>query len=415
MNDKQQAKQRYSAPSSSIVLVVTSALGWVFFDGLIETIGANGFEPVLVSAPGERLQHTAQQAGVRALPIPIYREIKPLHDLMSLWKLYRLMRRVRPVIVDVGMPKAGLLGGLAAWLAGVPCRVYTLRGLRLETTTGWKRRLLSLLERVTCACAHRVICVGPSLRDRALKLKLVSAEKAVVLGNGSCGINIHRFSAKVCSSPARVLLAERLGIPSGVSVIGFVGRFTRDKGIPELVAAFSQLRRNHPSLRLLLVGDFEPGDPVPRMIRKQIENDANVVRTGFVRDTAPYYGLMDVFVLPTRREGFPTAPLEAQACGVPVVTTRATGAIDSVLDSLTGFLVPVGNSEMLVARINQLLQDADLRNRMGQAGRKWVVQQFRQEIVGQALVEEYRHILRNNGVLIVPAPVGTVTAIRQQS
>jgi glycosyltransferase involved in cell wall biosynthesis len=403
-NPKQQQKKQIGSGPIPVVLAVTPAFACVFFEGLIGPIRAGGFSPTLVSAPGEQLRRIAQATGAEYSSIPQVREISPARDLLSLWRFYRLMRRVKPIIADVGTPKAGLLGGLAALFAGVPCRVYTLRGLRLETTTGWKRKLLWLTERIACACAHRVICVGPSLRDRAVRLKLVPGAKTVVLGNGSCGINVERFSTRARSPAVRCVLAEQLKIPSGVPVIGFVGRLTRDKGIPELVAAFSKLRQNQPSLRLLLVGDFEDGDPVPAVIRKQIETDGSIIRTGFVRDTAPYYGLMDAFVLPTHREGFGEASLEAQASGVPVVTTTATGVIDSVVDGITGFLVPVGNSDLLATRIRQLLQDGSLRDRMGQAGRKWVVQQFRQEIVAQALVQEYRCISQSKGILLSLRP-----------
>jgi glycosyltransferase involved in cell wall biosynthesis len=409
---RKRGKHIQSAPFP-IVLAVTPAHCWVFFEGLIEPIRAAGFSPVLVSAPGEQLQRTAQAAGAEYTAIPLVREISPARDLLCLWRFCRLMRRVQPLIADVGTPKAGLLGGVAAWLTGVPCRVYTLRGLRLETTTGWKRMLLNVTERIACACAHRVICAGPSLRDRAVELKIVPARKTVVLGNGSCGIDIERFSANRRSSAARKLLAERLNIPSGVPVIGYVGRLTRDKGIPELVAAFSQLRQTEPALRLLLVGDFEDGDPVPDIIRKQIENDSSIVRTRFVSDTAPYYDLIDVFVLPTHREGFGQASLEAQASGVPVVTTTATGVIDSVQDGITGFLVPVGDSEMLATRISQLLEDQNLRDRMGQAGREWVVQQFRQEIVAQALVQEYQQLLEATGMSFLRRARLTPSAARE--
>jgi glycosyltransferase involved in cell wall biosynthesis len=414
INRRHRQDKRLNAGSFPIVLAVTPAFGWVFFEGLIEPIRAAGLSPILVSAPGEQLRRIAQAAGSRYEAIPLVREISPGRDLLSLWRFYRLMRKARPVIADVGTPKAGLLGGLAALLAGVPCRVYTLRGLRLETTTGWRRKLLSLAERIACACAHRVICVGPSLRDRAVELKLVPASKTVVLANGSCGINVDRFSPNARRSAARSVLAAELKIPSGVPVIGFVGRFTRDKGIPELVAAFSKLRQHQTSLRLLLVGDFEDGDPVPAVIRKQIESDGSIVRTGFVSDTAPYYGLMDVFVLPTHREGFGEVSLEAQASGVPVVTTMATGVIDSVVDGVTGFLVPVGDSHMLATRIGQLLQDANLRGRMGQAGREWVVRQFRQEIVAQALVQEYRRISQSKGILLSSPPLNTSPAEKSE-
>ena len=383
-------------PRVDILIAVTSPLGWTFFEGTIEMLRHSGYEPILVSSPGEQLERIARNAGVRYAAVPMEREIAPLHDLLSLWRLYWLVRRVRPMLTDIGTPKAGLLGGVAAWLSGVPCRIYTLRGLRLETTTGLKRILLKMTERIACACAHRVICVSPSLRQRAIELKLVSAGKAVVLGSGSCrGVDVERFSPEVRDSTQKQQLAENLALPSAALVIGFVGRLTRDKGVHELYTAFSQLRQKWPDLRLLLVGGFEDGDPVAPAIRRQMEYHPGIVHAGWVANTAPYFALMDVFVLPSYREGFPYAPLEAQACGVPVVTTTATGAVDSVVDGETGFLVPAGNWKALAVRIDELLCDPELRSRMGRKGQERVVREFRREVVEQALLEEYERLFRS--------------------
>jgi glycosyltransferase involved in cell wall biosynthesis len=182
-------------------------------------------------------------------------------------------------------------------------------------------------------------------------------------------------------------------------VIGLVGGFTHDKGMGALIVAFSKLCRTWPTLRLLLVGEFEDGDPVPADIGNQIEADQNIVRTGSVSDTAPYYGLMDVLVLPSHREGLPYVRLQRQACGGPVVTTTATGGIDSVINGHTGFLVPVASAHALMARIEELLRDPELRARMGQAGRTRIFSEFRQEIVASAMIEELCHLIQGR---IVP-------------
>ena len=352
-----------------------------------------GFDPVLLSSPGANLLHVSALEGVTGIAVPIERQIAPVRDLVSFWRLYRTVRRVRPSIVDAGTPKAGLLTGVAAWLARVPCRVYTLRGLRLETAGGLKRAMLWVAEWVACACSHRVVCVSPSLRARAIGLRLVSAEKAIVLGKGSGGVDLSRFSPANRKSPATEGLRNRLGIPSGVPLIGFVGRFVKDKGIRHLVESFQRLRGAYPELRLLLVGDFEPGDPVEPDVRRYIESEAAIIRPGFVSDTAPYYPLMDVLVLPTYREGFPGVPLEAQASGVPVVTTTATGATDSTIDGVTGFLVPVGDTDALTNAVSKLLGDPELRVRMGKAGRDRMERDFRPDVIWDALVHLYRDLI----------------------
>ena len=171
-----------------------------------------------------------------------------------------------------GHSKGGLLGGLAALMAGVPHRIYTLHGLRLETTDGWKRKFLVFAERLACSCAHRVHCVSPSLRKHAIELGVVGSTKAVVVGPGTCaGVDIARFRTTREARQEGMILRRQLGVHENAPVIGFVGRFTRDKGISELYRAFVAARERHSTLRLLLVGDFETGDPLPEHIRHDIE------------------------------------------------------------------------------------------------------------------------------------------------
>jgi len=356
-----------------------------------------GFEAVILSSPGANLIHVAGTGMVQSFAVPIEREISPAKDLISLWRIGRVIFQLRPTIVDASTPKAGLLTGIAAWLARVPHRVYTLRGLRLETATGLKRAVLWTAEWIACACAHRVVCVSSSLRTRAISLGLVSATKTTVLGKGSGGVDLHRFSVANRHSRETNALRKQLGISPNALVVGFVGRFVRDKGIRQLIEAFQLLVRSHPGLRLLLVGDFEPGDPVEPEVRRYILSEPAVIRPGFVSDTAPYYSLMDVLALPTYREGFPGVPLEAQASGVPVVTTNATGAADSVLDDVTGIIVPCGDTKSLASALDTLLADPELRLRMGKAGRERVERDFRPEVVWDALVHLYRELMSEQG------------------
>jgi lipopolysaccharide/colanic/teichoic acid biosynthesis glycosyltransferase/glycosyltransferase involved in cell wall biosynthesis len=376
-----------------VLMAVTSALACNFYKGTLKHLKRAGFDPIMLSSPGSNLFDVSAWERVASIAISMEREIAPIQDLASLWRLYRTIRRVRPTIVDASTPKAGLLTGVAAWLARVPCRVYTLRGLRLETTSGLRRAILWTAEWMACACAHRVVCVSPSLRTRAIGLNLVSPEKAKVLVKGSGGVDAKRFSPANRGAVQSEGLRSRLGIPPGAMVLGYVGRFVKDKGIRQLIESFQQLRGIYPDLHLLLVGDFEPGDPVGPEVRRYIESERSIIRPGFVNDTAPYYPLMDVLALPTYREGFPGVPLEAQACGIPVVTTNATGAIDSIIDGVTGFLVPVGDTNSLTAAIGKLLTDPELRVRMGKAGRELMERDFHPEVIWDALIHLYRELM----------------------
>lgn len=415
-----------------LTFVVTAALSAGFFRGQLAYLIANGCDVDFVSGPGPQLDATRDQ-GARPWAIPMEREIAPLRDLVSLWRLWRLFRRTHPDLVVAGTPKAGLLGTIAARLAGVPRVVYTLHGLRLETTSGWKRRLLWFAEWLACHAAHGIRSVSPSLRTRMIDLGLTTPEHCVVVGSGtSNGVDVEHWRRTSAAERAGWETRDRLRISQTAPLIGYVGRLTRDKGIGELYAAFTRLRRTYPDLRLLLVGGFEVGDPVPAALRFRIETDSAVSITHFVTEVAPYYWAMDILALPTYREGFPGAPLEAQAASVPVVTTDATGAADAIVDGITGLRVQVGDADALTAALDRLLGDAELRSRMGRAGCKWVRERFARETVWQELLISYRSTLKTAQVpqnslarslevgllrvaagfaLIVTAPLGLAVAI----
>ncbi|MEO8725230.1 MAG: glycosyltransferase family 4 protein, partial [Acidobacteriaceae bacterium] len=390
----------FPQPLPHLVLIVTSSLSAGFFRGQIARLCQAGYRITFICSPGPQIAELEAE-GADIIPIPIEREISPWRDLQSLWQLWRTLRRLRPDITNVGTPKAGLLGGIAAMLARVPCRIYTLHGLRMETAHGSKRRLLLWAEWLACKSAHHVRCVSPSLRNKAIALGLLGAgaddtkHKAYVVGPGTAnGIAIDQFRA----TPERAVLAQNLrkrwDIPAGALVIGFAGRFTRDKGIPELYAAFKKLLRDFPQARLLLLGSFEDGDPVSAELRSEIASHPCVILPGFVEDIAPDYQAMDLFVLPSHREGFPVATLEAQASSLPVVTTDATGTRDSVLDGLTGLLFPVGDLSALHAALDTLLRDPELRERMGKTGAQWVAANFSQADIWESLRRDYQRIIQ---------------------
>jgi len=392
-----------------VLYVSTSSLSVRLVRGQLGHLRRAGFEVTVISSPGEELASAYMLEGVQTISMSMAREMSPWQDLLVLWRLWRIMRRFRPSITNVSTPKAGLLGGLAAWLGCVPCRIYTLRGLRYETTTGFKRLGLLLCERIACRCAHRVICVSQSLRQKAVAEGVAKPEQMVVLASGSSnGVEESHFAPRGERSRYAVHLRRHLGIPLEVPVVGFVGRFTRDKGIPELVKAYSLLRGSHPQLRLLLVGDFEKEDAPPPEVRHSIENDPHIIRLGFVPDTAPYYHVMDVLALPTRREGLPNVVLEAQAAGKAVVAARSTGVMDAMTDGVTGILVPVGNAEALAEGLALLLKDVALAKAMGSAGRERVLREFRQERVWDALLQEYLQLLRATGL---PLPKMAATSV----
>lgn len=328
--------------------------------------------------------------------VSIQREISLLADLRALWQIWLLLRSIRPAVTNMSTPKMALLGGVAGWLAGVPHRIYTMRGLRHETTRSWKKKVLLACEWIACRCAHRVICISRSVQEAALDQHLASPQKTILLGDRvSEGIALREPTIEACASDAS--LRVRLQIPATASVIGFVGRFTRDKGIPELAEAFRLLRERGHDVYLLLLGTFEAGDRVQPEIVQWLRANDHVRWPGFIADPGPYYSLMDVFVFPTHREGLGRVLLEAAAAGKPVVSTYVTGVVDVVLDGITGLLVPKGDAVALAQATECLLDQPEMAGCMGRSARALVRQQFDNSIYLRRLGDMLES-LRTDGV-----------------
>jgi glycosyltransferase involved in cell wall biosynthesis len=373
----------------SILVGVTRHETCLVLRGRLRALRTAGFNVTVVSNPGVLLRRTAALEGVRWVAIPIQRGIAPIADVVSFIKLWLLIGRMRPDMVEFSTPKAGLLGTLAAWLHRVPRRVYMLRGLKLETTSGLKRRILLAAERLAARCAHVVLCNSRSLREHALQLEVCPASRLHLLGEGSSnGVDIDHFS------PGLSLVRVRLRLPLHAKVVGFVGRLTRDKGLPELIDAFDLVLQREPEAHLLLVGWFDNGeDLLPAHLRERIFAHPRIHRTGFVSDPLPFYRAMDVMVLPTWREGFPNVVLEAGATGIPVVTTFSTGSRDSVVPEVTGLLIPPGYPEAIAEAVCKLLADPERARRMGAAARAWILEHYVDEHVMRLTSSFYKSLL----------------------
>jgi glycosyltransferase involved in cell wall biosynthesis len=362
----------------------------LFLSGHLADLAARGFDVTVVSSPGPLLDDLAASEGVARAGVPISREISPLRDLVSLARLTRTLRRLRPDLVDAHTLKAALLAMIAARLAGVPVRVYHVHGLRHVTTTGLRRALLRACERVTSSLATRVLCVSRSVARAALAEGLIPARKtAVLLGGSIAGVDATGRFVPPRDDGERRAARVALGLPPEARVIGFVGRLVRDKGVAELAAAWSVLRARHPDLRLLVVGEREPGDPVPDAVLAALAGDRRVLLAGHDRETPRYYRAMDVVALPTYREGFPVVPLEAAAMGLPVVATEVPGCVDAVVAGVTGTLVPPRDVPALVAALQGYLDDPALRLRHGAAGRQRALRDYDPRRLRDALREEY--------------------------
>ncbi|MEJ3652824.1 glycosyltransferase family 4 protein [Actinomycetes bacterium KLBMP 9759] len=387
------------APPVVVYAVTVARSAVVLLRGQLAAMRAQGYRVVVICSPedGIDLDGFAAAQGVEVVPLPMTRGLASPADVRSLVAAVRVLRRLRPSIVNASTPKAGLVVGLAARLAGVPVRIYSLWGLRLEGERpgSLRYRLLHAAERVTCALSTTVLCASGSLRDRAVELRLVDEDRTRVLGRGSTnGIDLDRYRP---ATPDEIAAAKvGAGFPQEAFVVGFVGRLVADKGIGALLVAFETLAHDVDA-RLLLVGDLDAADPLPAELDRRIRADPRIHVTGAVPDPARWYPAMDVFVLPSRREGLPNVLLEAAACALPTVTTTATGCPDAVggeraEDGRTGIVVGVDDADALGNALVGLAGQPGERRRLGVAGRAFVERHFAQDVVWDRVAGLYREL-----------------------
>lgn len=380
------------------------------------------YEVVILSSPGPEMDAVREQYGVKTIALPMERHISVRHDIVSLWKMVKVMLREKPDMVHSMTPKAGLLCMMAGWLTRVPLRVHTFTGLVFPTATGLKRRILMLTDGITCFCATHVIPEGEGVKADLLN-NGITKKPLKVLGYGNVkGIDMQRFSRR----PEVMAISRQIPTSGATFTFLFVGRIVRDKGINELAKAFQQLSKKHPEARLLLVGNYEEAlDPVSDETRQIIEDMPNLEWLGPKRgdELIAYYAASDCFVFPSYREGFPNTVIEAGAMGLPSIVTDINGsreivcraAVDADLKSASresrisdtlrpgqdgkmsiltnGIMVPSKDVETLQEAMERMLTDKAMHQEMARNARPMIEQRFEQGFVRSCLYDFYKTIL----------------------
>ena len=387
------------ADQPRLVHVATIPSTFMFLAGQIAYMRERGLEVHTISSgrdlpPGFTDSHVATHHAIE-----MTRRITPARDLRSLSDLVRRIRAIRPAIVHSHTPKAGLLGMIAARLAGVPVRIYQIHGLPFMTATGSKRQLLRLTERLSCRLANQALCVSQGMRNVAISEGFCPPGKIKVLRDGSInGVDAEvKFNPGAYPDTVRIETRRRCGISENAIVIGFVGRVVRDKGMRELAQVWLRLRHDFDDIHLLMVGDFDEDDRIPAFTEQALRRDERVHLPGLVWDMPPFYKAMDLVVLPTYREGFPVVPLEAAAMGLPVVATTVPGCTDAIIDGVTGVLVPPGDPLALREAIADYLADPAARAAHGRSARERVLTKFRPSDIWEATYAEYRRLMDEAG------------------
>ena len=349
-----------------------------------------GYEVVALSSPGEALDEIREREKVRTIAVAMQRHISPVNDLRSLWKLIRAFRREKPDMVHSMTPKAGLLCMMAAWICRVPVRIHTFTGLVFPTSTGLKRKILMATDWLTCACATHVIPEGEGVKND-LVTNSITRKPLRVLGFGNVrGIDLNRFDPE---NPEVIKGAEIIRRKEVLTFI-FIGRLVGDKGIPELVNAFSRLNKELPDTRLLLVGREEPQlDPLDSSTLKEISDNPAIEAIGQKSDVRPWLLASDIFILPSHREGFPNVVIEAGAMGLPSIVTDINGSQEIIHNGENGLIVPSKNADALYEAMKQLAETPEDIRAMAANARPMIASRFEQSFVRQCLKDYHKEIL----------------------
>ena len=355
------------------------------------------YEVIAISSPSMLLEEISKKEGVRVFGVEMTRKITPFKDILAVWNLYNYLKKEKPLIVHTHTPKAGTVGMLSAKLAGVPIRLHTVAGLPLLETSGMKRLLLNLVEKITYACATKVYPNSSGLKEIIVENSFCSVAKLKVIAEGSSnGINTGYFNPDLILDNVKLKLKSELNIESSDFVFIFVGRLVGDKGINELVKAFDLFQFNHPNSKLLLVGDYEEQlDPIEQETVKIIQTNPNIITVGLQSDVRPYFAIANCLVFPSYREGFPNVVMQAGAMCLPCIVTNINGCNEIINEGINGTIIPVKNVESIIDKMTELFVDKLFYAQLKKNARNMIVNRYEQDVVWQALLEEYKNLEDN--------------------
>lgn len=361
------------------IIAVSFSINYFFGNQFSYLSKKNNNEYHLGCSPSNEFFELSKELNYVPFEVLITRDINPFKDLKAIFSVYRYIKKNKINKVIGHTPKGGMIAMIASFLAGISDRIYFRHGIIYETSSGFKRIILKNIDRLSGFLATKVVCVSNSIKEISEKDKLNDPDKSVVLGLGTCnGIDTNnKYNPDFYEKYIINDLKSKLSIKEKDFVVGFVGRLVKDKGINELIQAWDIVKETHKNVKLLLIGPIEVRDSISDYSKNKISQDESIIFTDFVLDAAPYYSLMNVFILPSYREGFPTVALEASSMEKPVLITKATGCTESIKENVTGIFISYEPKD-ISSKIIYYLENSEVEKIHGKNGRMFVQENFEQ-------------------------------------
>ncbi len=353
------------------------------------------FEVTAISGEGNDLDIVKERENVKVHPVEMHRHISLVQDLKSLWQLYRYFKKEKPDIIHSITPKAGLLSMVAGKMAGVPVRMHTFTGLIFPHKDGYMKHTLIMMDKLLCKAATHVYPEGKGVREDLLQYKITKKPLKIIANGNVNGVDLEYFNPSVLDKEELINLKKSLEISENDFVFVFVGRLVIDKGLRELVKAFNEISKTHKNAKLILVGPKENAhNPRKRKMFHVMRHNKDIIPVGYQEEVRKYFAISDVFVLPSYREGFPNAVLQAGAMNLPSIVTDISGCNEIIENNQNGIIVQPKNAKELEQAMSLFLEDADLKEKLKANARKVIEDCFDKNLVWQELKKEYELVIQ---------------------
>lgn len=381
-----------------LIWVTTVAQSMALFRGQLNFMSKH-FDLTFVSSNEENKIELIDKGaieGVHVYEIPMKREISLFNDIQSLFAFISYFFKVKPDAVHGNTPKGAFLSMVAAKITGVRTRIYMCHGLRYQGCIGNKRKILVFMERLTCACATHVLCVSDGVKNTLANDGICSTKKSQVIGYGSCnGINLSLFDASLYSIDEKDKLRSQYGIDKDEFLFIYMGRIVKDKGVNEMIDAFTRYRKENLKVRLMILGAFEDKLNHVEAYTADIikSNKEGVVYCGNQSDVKPFLAASQCLLLPSYREGFGLVLMEAGGMGLPVISSDIIGCNNVVDTKENGLLVKSMNANSLYEAIKIMVEDKVLYHNYCNTTRISIKRRFEQTVLWNKFLEFYRNII----------------------
>jgi glycosyltransferase involved in cell wall biosynthesis len=382
--------------SPILVRVTTIPLSMrVLLKGQIQFMREHGFDVKMISSDSQDKNLLEQQEGAELITVPFTRRITPFQDLICLFQLIRIFRKIRPDIVHTHTPKAGLLGMWAARLSGVPLRMHTVAGLPWMEKKGLLRQLLRMIEKLTAMASTGVYPNSFALKRFMLNEKIASRKLDVIGAGSSNGVDDEFFRCTDSIREEALRLREQTMIQKDDWVWIFIGRVVRDKGVSELLQSFKSIREQFRGDQLWILGEEEPGlDPLSEADRAMLTSAEGIHCWGFREDIRPFLLASQALVFPSYREGFPNVPMQAALMGTMLLLSDINGCNEIVEDRVNGLLVQPKNTSALTRAMLFIRKNEYLREQYAERARDKIQSRYSRRTVQNQILEEYKKQLR---------------------